>query len=52
MSLDMFRTAIARGIRAAESNPELETNLPVQNQLKIVSSRRHKRRRIYRKDIA
>jgi hypothetical protein len=52
LSLDMFRTAISRGIRVAESNPELESNLRIQGQWKIVSSRQHKRRRIYRKSIA
>ncbi len=51
MSIDMFRDALSRGVRAAESNPELETNLPIQNEWKIVTSRQHKRRRIYRKSI-
>lgn len=52
MSLDMFRTAISRGVRTAESNPELETNLRIQNEWKIATSRQHKRRRIYGKSIA
>jgi hypothetical protein len=52
MSMDMFRTALSLGIRAAESNPELETNLRIQSEWKVVPSRRHKRRRIYRKGIA
>ena len=52
MSIDTFRTALSRGVRTAESNPELETNLRIQNEWKIVESRRHKRRRIYRKVIA
>lgn len=52
MSLDMYRTAMSRGIRVAESNPELESNLRIQSQWRIVPSRQHKRRRIYRKVIA
>ncbi len=52
MAVDMFRTAISRGIKVAESNPELESNLLIQGQWKIVSNRQHKRRRIYRKSIA
>jgi GNAT superfamily N-acetyltransferase len=52
MTVDMFRTAISRGVRRAESNPELEDNLRIQNQWKVADSRRHKRRRIYRKVIA
>jgi hypothetical protein len=52
MSIDMFRTALSRGVRIAESNPELETNLRIQNEWKIVTSRQHKRRRIYGKSIA
>jgi hypothetical protein len=51
MSLDMFRTALSMGVRTAESNPELETNLRIQNQWKIATSRQHKRRRIYGKSI-
>jgi hypothetical protein len=52
MALDMFRTAISRGIKVAESNPELESNVRIQSEWKIVPSRQHKRRRIYRKSIA
>ena len=52
MSIDMFRSALSHKVRVAESNPELETNLRIQNEWKIVSSRQHKRRRIYRKSIA
>jgi len=51
MSIDMFRTAVLKGVRLAESNPELETNLRIQNLWKIVATRQHKRRRIYRKSI-
>ncbi len=52
MVLDMFRSALAGGVRTAESNPELETNARIQNEWKIVANRRHKRRRIYRKAIS
>lgn len=51
MTLDIFRTGIARGVRFGESNPELETNSRIQNEWKIISSRQHKRRRIYKKSI-
>lgn len=52
MSIDMFRTGLSLGVRTAESNPELETNLRIRSEWKIVESRQHKRRRIYRKSIA
>jgi hypothetical protein len=51
MTIDIFRTAMAHGIRLAESNPELETNSKIQNQWKVVQTRQHKRRRIYKKAI-
>jgi hypothetical protein len=51
MTIDVFRSALARGIRLAESNPELETNSKIQNEWKVVPTRQHKRRRIYRKAI-
>jgi hypothetical protein len=51
MTIDIFRTAIPKGFRRAESNPELETNSKIQNEWKIVPVRQHKRRRIYRKAI-
>lgn len=38
---------IQRGIRLAESNPEMETNLNVQSQWQFFDSRQHKRRRCY-----
>jgi hypothetical protein len=47
MTIDVFRSAIARGVHFAESNPELESNSKIQNEWKIVSTRQHKRRRIY-----
>jgi hypothetical protein len=52
MTVDMFRTAISRGVKSAESNPELETNLRIQREWKVVENRQHKRRRIWRKGIA
>ena len=52
MTIDVFRTGLARGVRRAESNPELELNSKIQSEWKIVSTRQHKRRRIYRKSIA
>lgn len=51
MTIDIFRAGMAKGIRCAESNPELETNSKIQNEWKIVPVRQHKRRRIYRKAI-
>ena len=40
-----------RGISVVESNPELESNLDVQSQWKILEKRQHKRRRCFIKDI-
>jgi hypothetical protein len=51
MTIDIFRTAMANGVRSAESNVELETNTRIQNEWKIAPVRQHKRRRIYRKSI-
>jgi hypothetical protein len=51
MTVDVFRTALAKGIQRAESNPELEQNAKIQSEWKIVSSRQHKRRRIYKMSI-
>ena len=39
------------GIRQAESNPELETNVLVQGQWKYFETRQHKRRRVYIKHL-
>jgi len=52
MTIDVFRSALAHGVHFAESNPELETNSRIQNEWKIVETRQHKRRRIYKKAIA
>ena len=40
-----------RGIKIVESNPELETNIDVQSQWKILEKRHHKRRRCYIKQF-
>ncbi len=52
MTIDVFRSGLTRGVRFAESNPELETNSKIQGEWKIVTTRQHKRRRIYTKSIA
>jgi GNAT superfamily N-acetyltransferase len=39
------------GVKKAESNPELETNINVQGQWKYYERRQHKRRRIYIKHL-
>ena len=51
MTVDVFRSAIARGVRFAESNVELESNSKIQNEWKIATTRQHKRRRIYTMNI-
>jgi hypothetical protein len=51
----MFEDGIAvgnkNGVRFAESGPELELNVAIQNQWKTFDYKEHKRRRCYRKDI-
>ncbi|MEW6549780.1 MAG: hypothetical protein AB1407_10020, partial [Spirochaetota bacterium] len=42
-------SAIKAGIKYAETNPELETNLAVQSLWKDFPKRQHKRRRVYLK---
>jgi len=44
-------TFLEKGIRYAESNPELEDNTKVQSQWKFFERRQHKRRRCYRKSL-
>jgi GNAT superfamily N-acetyltransferase len=41
----------ARGIQLVESNPELEDNIDVQGQWKILKKRQHKRRRCFIKNL-
>lgn len=48
---DMLPYLIKKGVRFAESNPELETNKAVQNMWTGFNPVNHKRRRIYEKDI-
>jgi len=48
---DLMPYLIEKGIRHAESNPELETNKAVQNMWTGFNPVNHKRRRIYGKDI-
>jgi len=52
MVVEVFRDALRRGVKVAESNPELETNTKIQAEWKFVENRQHKRRRLYRKAIA
>ncbi|HET7839114.1 MAG TPA: GNAT family N-acetyltransferase [Rectinemataceae bacterium] len=46
------QAAIDAGVKVAESNPELETNVEVQSLWKGYEKRQHKRRRIYLKRLA
>ena len=48
----VYRAFVARGIRKAETNPELEDNLNVQSQWKMFEKRQHKRRRCYFKTLS
>lgn len=48
---DLNRTAVRDGVKYAESNPELETNLAVQQMWKDYERRQHKRRRVYLKKL-
>jgi hypothetical protein len=51
MTIDVMRTGLRKGVRFTESNPELENNSKIQNEWKIITTRQHKRRRIYKKSI-
>lgn len=44
---EITRSYIKNGIRFAETNPELENNVPVQSIWKYYEARQHKRRRCY-----
>ncbi len=48
---DAIMTGIKNGVRVAETGPELEENLAIQNQWKGFDFTEHKRRRCYKKDI-
>lgn len=52
MVLEVLQSALKKGVKYAESNPELETNKKIHAQWKYFNPTQHKRRRIYRKDIA
>ena len=47
--IEVFRR---HGIHTVESNPELESNVPVQGQWKYFEHRQHKRRRVYLKHLS
>lgn len=48
---DLFDRIAAAGFKYLETNPELETNLAVQNLWSGFSPRQHRRRRIYGKEL-
>jgi len=48
---DLNRSAIEAGVKYAETNPELETNLAVQQLWKDYDKRQHRRRRVYLKSL-
>jgi ribosomal protein S18 acetylase RimI-like enzyme len=49
---ELTKSAMKRGMKLAETNVELETNVLVQGHWKYFQSRQHKRRRCFIKDIA
>ena len=51
MVIEIIKTAMKKGFKYAESNPELEDNKKVQAQWKYYNPTQHKRRRIYKKKI-
>jgi len=51
MVIEIIKTAMKKGFKYAESNPELEDNKKVHAQWKYYNPRQHKRRRIYKKKI-
>lgn len=52
MVLEVLQAALKKGVKYAESNPELETNKKIHAQWKYFNPTQHKRRRIYKKNIA
>lgn len=52
MVLEVLELALQRGAHFAESNPEIETNKKVHAQWKYFNPTPHKRRRIFKKEIA
>ena len=51
MVIEIVKTAMKKGFKYAESNPELEDNKKVHAQWKYFNPTQHKRRRIYKKKI-
>ena len=51
MVLDVINSAIEKGVKYTESNPELESNKKIQAQWKYFNPTLHKRRRIFIKNI-
>ncbi len=51
MVIEIVKTAVERGYKYAESNLELETNTKVQAMWKPFNPKRHRERRIYKKNI-
>lgn len=47
----VWEAFIRRGIKKVETNPELEDNINVQSQWKVMEKRQHKRRRCYIKTL-
>ncbi|MCP5104215.1 MAG: hypothetical protein GY950_12585 [bacterium] len=52
MVIEIVKTALERGFNFAESNLELETNTKVQALWKHFNPKRHRSRRIYKKEIS
>ena len=48
----VYQAFISRGVRWAETNPELEDNVDVQSQWKVFEKRQHKRRRCFFKELS
>lgn len=51
MSIEIVKMGLARGFKFAESNLELETNTKVQAMWKHFNPKKHRRRRIFKKEI-
>ncbi|MCX7026378.1 MAG: hypothetical protein NT061_02555 [Spirochaetes bacterium] len=51
LMMALNKSAIENGIKLAETNPELETNIAVQGMWKDYPKRQHKRRRVYLKKL-
>lgn len=51
MAFEMGRSALARGMKFAESNHELETNHKIQALWKLYDKRLHRKARVYTRDL-